>query len=288
MASMVGHHAGAIAMCWTLEMLTAPGKVKVDPDIGALCHNVTTSQSGEVSAMGVYLQSKGQSSTPKRCEPDIYCGLDCKSSQKFEAAVKTMHAEMSLEYKCEPSIDFAGGMIAHHKGAIDLCGVLTDLQADGTSVDAEVLKMCEGIVAAQTAEIAWMQAWLQKHGHSPVPKLCSGAPVKVQEYGARPALYPMGSYMTIESPHPPPLPKHPSPPPSPRPPPPAPWSPGATEAPNSAWALFDTSNFWLLTSSSSVHSSSSGLAMPALGALALGIVLGAARLKKRVPVAVQV
>ena len=34
MAGMIGHHAGAIAMCQVLYALTAPGKEPTDPNIG--------------------------------------------------------------------------------------------------------------------------------------------------------------------------------------------------------------------------------------------------------------
>ena len=36
-----------------------------------------------------------------------------------------MHAEMSIRFSCDHSVDFVRSMIPHHKGAVAMCEVLT-------------------------------------------------------------------------------------------------------------------------------------------------------------------
>ena len=54
--------------------------------------------------------------------------------------------------------DFAGMMIPHHQGAIDMAKYEL---AHGK--DPEMLKLARDVVAAQEREIAGMKAWLAKH-----------------------------------------------------------------------------------------------------------------------------
>ena len=73
----------------------------------------------------------------------------------FMAANKQMHQAMAIDYTGNADVDFVQGMIPHHQGAIDMARV--ELQY-GT--DPAIRKMAEGIIAAQEAEIAEMEAWL--------------------------------------------------------------------------------------------------------------------------------
>ena len=142
MSGMIGHHAGAIAMCYALYTLTAPGKVPIDPEIGTLCDAVVSAQSSEVTTMEKYLTDKGFSAVPPKCDPGSNCIGTCPTSILFDKASKEMKAGMTLDYTCEPSVDFVNQMIAHHQGAIASCKVLTDSAADGTITLDFTVEIC--------------------------------------------------------------------------------------------------------------------------------------------------
>lgn len=80
------------------------------------------------------------------------------SSQAFEAASKKMHENMMMSYSGDADVDFVKGMIPHHQGAIDMATI--ELKY---GKDPEIRKLAEGVIKAQEAEIAEMQAWLAKH-----------------------------------------------------------------------------------------------------------------------------
>ena len=70
-----------------------------------------------------------------------------------------MHAEMDIDFTGDADVDFVLGMLAHHRGAVEMAQVVI---AHGT--DPEVRALAEEIVAAQEAEIAWMEGWLERNG----------------------------------------------------------------------------------------------------------------------------
>jgi uncharacterized protein (DUF305 family) len=80
---------------------------------------------------------------------------DAPSTQAFKAANDQMHMDMAIEYTGNADVDFIRGMIAHHQGAVDAARVVLE---HGT--DPEVRAFAEGVIAAQEAEITWMNAWL--------------------------------------------------------------------------------------------------------------------------------
>ena len=81
------------------------------------------------------------------------------ASMAFMEANDRMHADMAIEYTGNADVDFIKGMIPHHQGAVEMAKIVLE---HGT--DPEVRKLAEGVIAAQEAEIKWMQDWLAKNG----------------------------------------------------------------------------------------------------------------------------
>lgn len=79
------------------------------------------------------------------------------ASKAFAQANAAMHQGMNIKFSGNADVDFAKGMIAHHKGAIDMAKVELEF-----GKDAEIKKLAEGIIAAQETEIAFMKGWLAK------------------------------------------------------------------------------------------------------------------------------
>jgi uncharacterized protein (DUF305 family) len=81
------------------------------------------------------------------------------SSMAFMEANTRMHEGMAIEFTGNADVDFVRGMIPHHQGAVDMARIVLEHGSD-----PEVRKFAEGVIAAQEAEIKWMQDWLAANG----------------------------------------------------------------------------------------------------------------------------
>ncbi|WP_333814872.1 CopM family metallochaperone [Tabrizicola sp.] len=81
------------------------------------------------------------------------------ASMAFMEANTRMHEAMTQEYTGNADVDFIRGMIPHHQGAVEMARVVLE-----HGQDPEVRKLAEAVIAAQEAEITWMQDWLAKNG----------------------------------------------------------------------------------------------------------------------------
>lgn len=81
------------------------------------------------------------------------------STAGFEAASARMHEGMAIAYTGNADVDFARGMIPHHQGAIDMATVVLEYGSD-----PDIRELAEGVIAAQQAEIAFLEEWLAAHG----------------------------------------------------------------------------------------------------------------------------
>jgi len=86
---------------------------------------------------------------------------DAPSTKDFKQADMAMMHNMSVAYTGTPDADFRTHMIPHHQGAIDMAKV-----ALKHAKNPETIAMAQKIIDDQEKEIADMQAWLKKSGHS--------------------------------------------------------------------------------------------------------------------------
>ncbi|MCA1773499.1 MAG: DUF305 domain-containing protein [Halomonas sp.] len=78
----------------------------------------------------------------------------------YKAANDKMHEDMGMSYTGDPDVDFAEGMIPHHKGAIAMAEIVLE-----HGEDEEIRQLAEEIIAAQEDEIAFLEEWLECKGH---------------------------------------------------------------------------------------------------------------------------
>ena len=95
-------------------------------------------------------------------------------TQAYVAAMNEMHGPMMEGVMAgDPDVAFVRGMIPHHQGAIDMAKIV---QQYGD--DPQTREWADQIIAAQEAEIAEMQAWLEaKAGDAPSPFAQTGGTV---------------------------------------------------------------------------------------------------------------
>nr|WP_245710978.1 DUF305 domain-containing protein [Citreimonas salinaria] len=76
----------------------------------------------------------------------------------YRAVNRAMHEAMDIEFTGDPDVDFARGMIGHHRGAIDMARILLE-----RGQDPALRRLAEEVIEAQEAEIAFLENWLAEN-----------------------------------------------------------------------------------------------------------------------------
>lgn len=90
---------------------------------------------------------------------DAHSGMNHGAAASGSDANAAAKMTMDLESSGDPDIDFARGMIVHHRGAVEMSRILLD-----TGDDPEMRALASEIIDAQEAEIALIEEWLARNG----------------------------------------------------------------------------------------------------------------------------
>lgn len=80
------------------------------------------------------------------------------ATDAYRASNLAMHEAMDIEFTGDADIDFARGMIGHHKGAIDMARIVLE-----HGEDPELRQLAEDVIEAQESEITFLQNWIAEN-----------------------------------------------------------------------------------------------------------------------------
>ncbi len=151
---MSSHHAQAVAMAETIRDRTD------EPELRVLAADIALTQQGQIGMMSAWLDSWGR--TPSGSGPRMaWMGMTTTGLMPGMAppeqvqALKTLPVERAEE-------EFLRLMVAHHAAGVGMATAGASL-----AEQPQVVALAQGIAAAQTAEIEYLQSLLAARGAAP-------------------------------------------------------------------------------------------------------------------------
>ncbi|PAU78605.1 DUF305 domain-containing protein [Halomonas salipaludis] len=105
-------------------------------------------------------QTQGDEHAHGDHQMDDQAHADGPAVQAYREANDRMHEGMMGGFTGDADVDFARGMIPHHQGAIDMANIVLE-----HGEDEALQQLAREIIDAQEEEIAFLEAWLEEHGH---------------------------------------------------------------------------------------------------------------------------
>lgn len=145
-SGMIPHHQGAIDMA---QVELQYGK---NEDMRELAEWIIRTQMDEIAFMKTWLD--GRKSAWRA--PDA---ANLPASREYQHAMHRMHQDMDIDFTGDADVDFARGMIAHHKAAIAMA---TTVNRYGKYPHV-IGRLADGIFNTQSSEVRYMEKWLAEN-----------------------------------------------------------------------------------------------------------------------------
>ena len=84
-----------------------------------------------------------------------------QAAQAFSEANQRMHHDMAINPSGNVDMDFARGMLAHHRGAVDMARI--ELEHGN---DEQMRTLAREVIDAQQQEIELLERWIAEHDDS--------------------------------------------------------------------------------------------------------------------------
>lgn len=81
-----------------------------------------------------------------------------QAAQAFEDANQRMHHDMAIHPSGNVDMDFARGMLAHHRGAVDMARIELEHGSD-----EQMRKLARDVIDTQQKEIDLLERWIAEH-----------------------------------------------------------------------------------------------------------------------------
>ncbi|WP_438764341.1 CopM family metallochaperone [Kushneria sp. TE3] len=85
-----------------------------------------------------------------------------QAAQAFSDANQRMHHDMAIDPSGNVDMDFARGMLAHHRGAVDMARIELEHGSD-----EQMRALAREVIDAQQREIELLERWIAKHEDQP-------------------------------------------------------------------------------------------------------------------------